>query len=108
MCLIGQRVPRPFDRDFGGKLPSKLWIRCKANIWSAKYDRERKCIYGLRTFVTFYGIRIFGIVQFNYYGDGMFSVKIFKESVVECNYPLSNPKEYKKVRQPKHGYQISS
>lgn len=86
----------PFHKQFGRKLPSRLKIRCKSNTWTAKYDTEFNCIYGLRTFVKFYGIRIFSIVQFDYYGGGLFKVKIYKESAIECHYPLSDPIAFKK------------
>ncbi|KAK1380373.1 hypothetical protein POM88_027117 [Heracleum sosnowskyi] len=46
--------------------------------------------------MKFYGVRIFGIIQFDYYDNGLFNVNIFKKIAIECYYPLSDPRAYKK------------
>ncbi|KAK1380370.1 hypothetical protein POM88_027114 [Heracleum sosnowskyi] len=46
--------------------------------------------------MKFYGVRIFGIIQFDYYDNGLFNVNIFKKTAIECYYPLSDPRAYKK------------
>lgn len=51
----------------------------------------------LETFVKFYCVRIFNIVQFDYYGDGLFTFQIYKETGIECCYPSRDAKEFKKI-----------
>lgn len=41
--------------------------------------------------MTFYGVKAFVFVQFDYYGDSLFMVSIFEENAIECVYPQSDP-----------------
>lgn len=88
------RMPKSFFDEFGKKLSSKLIIKCKKMIWKGKLDEESKEIYGLINFMRFYEIKIYNLVQFDYYGNDLFDVKIFKDTAIECNYPIEDPEVF--------------
>lgn len=44
--------------------------------------------------MIFYGVKLFNIVQFDYYGDNIFIATIFKENGIESKYPVTDPKKY--------------
>ena len=44
--------------------------------------------------MIFYEVEPFNIVQFNYYGDDTFIVKLFKEYGIESKYPITNVASY--------------
>lgn len=87
-------MPKSFHDEFGEHLSSKLIIRCKKLIWKGNFDDEMKEIYGLMNFMRFYGIKIYNLVQFDYYGNDLFVVKIFKDTALEINYPEEDPEEF--------------
>lgn len=43
------------------------------------------------------------MVQFDYYGDDMFIVKIFKSTVIDIDHTKQNPKEFVKMKKLKNG-----
>ncbi|KAK1354320.1 hypothetical protein POM88_047576 [Heracleum sosnowskyi] len=51
-------------------------------------------ICGLGSFMKFYEIKIYNLVQFDFYGNNLFLVKIFKDSAVECEYPITNQNNF--------------
>lgn len=87
-------MPKSFFDEYGNQLSPKLIIRCKKLVWTGKLDDESKEIYGLINFMRFYEIKLYNLVQFDYYGNDLFKVKIFKDTAVECNYPIKNPEEF--------------
>lgn len=40
---------------------------------------------------------MYNLVQFDYYGDELFEVKIYKETAIECNYPSIHPEDYRNI-----------
>ncbi|KAL1813306.1 hypothetical protein ACET3Z_023371 [Daucus carota] len=93
-----ERVPEFFHSRFGESLKCRLGIKCRNYIWPAKYDQESRKIYGLRSFMRYYGFGVYSVAQFDYYGDGMFEVKLFRETADECNYPKQHPNEFVKTK----------
>lgn len=71
-------------------------IKCKKFNWKAKIDLKTGKVYGLRRFKHLYEIKLYNVVQFDYYGEDMFVVKIFKEYGIEVKYPNMNPKDITK------------
>lgn len=51
-------------------------------------------IDGLSTFMEYYGLSIYSVVLFDYYGDGLFGVKAFKANGIECNYPKTIARDF--------------
>lgn len=49
-------------------------------------------IFGLRKFMMYYGVKLFNFILFDYCGDEIFDVTIFKESAIECSYPSTDPR----------------
>lgn len=41
--------------------------------------------------MRFYGLKIFNLVQLDYYGEGVFLVTLFKDNIIEYNYLIGNP-----------------
>lgn len=87
-------MPKNFLSAIGGKFPRRLSIYCKTLKWRARYDSEVNKICGLANFMEYYGIKIFNIVQFDYFGNGFFNVKIYKEAGIEINYPIIHPDQW--------------
>lgn len=108
-----QTVPKAYHKEFGCNISSAILIKCQNCVWRAKYSAEAIKIWGLRRFMIFYGVDLFNLVQFDYYGDDIFFVTIFKETGIESKYPVISPlnffeseegKEWKKRRLiPEHG-----
>ncbi|KAL8108954.1 hypothetical protein AgCh_025158 [Apium graveolens] len=91
---ISARVPEDFKSVCGGRIPTSLKIYCKTHKWRARYNSEIGKICGLARFMEFYGITIYNLVLFDYHGDGVFNVKIYKEAAIEINYPTIEPNEW--------------
>ncbi|KAK1360110.1 hypothetical protein POM88_044584 [Heracleum sosnowskyi] len=67
---------------------------CKEITWEAEIDTELVKICGLGTFMRFYEIKLYNLVQFDFYGNNTFVVNIFKDSGVECVYPIKDKKVF--------------
>lgn len=48
--------------------------------------------------MRYYGFGVYSVAQFDYYGEGMFEVKLFRETANECNYPKQHPNEFVKTK----------
>lgn len=86
-----QGMPKSFYAEFGKKLSSKLIIRWKKIVWKAKFDEDMKELYDLESFMRFFEIKLYNLVQFDYYGNDLFLVKIFRNSGIESNYQTLDP-----------------
>ncbi|KAK1384317.1 hypothetical protein POM88_022052 [Heracleum sosnowskyi] len=75
-------------------LSLRIRVRLNNIVWEAKYYAQSKDIYCLRKFKRFYGVKLYHLVQFDYYGDNLFVVQIFKNSAIECNYPTEDPEKF--------------
>lgn len=62
--------------------------------WKAEIDEEKEKLCGLAKFMHFHEIKLYNLVQFDYYGDDLFVTKIFKESAIELKYLKCNPKDF--------------
>nr|XP_017258259.1 PREDICTED: uncharacterized protein LOC108227556 [Daucus carota subsp. sativus] len=91
------RVPASFHDRYGDFLPSQLGIRCKKYLWPAKYDKAVRKIYDIGKFMRYYGLTVYNVALFEYYGDGLFEVQIFRDTAVECLYPKMHPTEFFKT-----------
>lgn len=67
---------------------------CNEITWEAEIDTELAKICGLGSFVRFYEIKLYNLVHFDFYGNNMFVVKFFKDTGVECVYPIKDKKEF--------------
>ena len=47
--------------------------------------------------MRYYGLTVYNVALFEYYEDGLFEVKIFRDTVVECLYPNMHPTEFFKT-----------
>ncbi|KAK1384321.1 hypothetical protein POM88_022056 [Heracleum sosnowskyi] len=88
------RIPKSFYDEFGKYLSQNLKIMCKEITWEAEIDTELVKICGLGTFIRFYEIKLYNLVQFDFYGNIIFVVNIFKDSGVECVYPIKDKKVF--------------
>lgn len=91
-----QPVPTKFHKEIGHNLNSAIYIKCKKCVWQAKYNADSLEISGLPNFMIYYRVELFNLVQFEYYGNDIFNVTIFKESGIECKYPIIHPVKYLK------------
>lgn len=82
-----QTLPEEFVDTFGHTLPFMIGISCKMVLWCVDCDIERKEICSLSRFMKYYGLKIFNLVQFDYLGEGLFVVRLFKETAIESKYP---------------------
>lgn len=82
--------------ECGKKMAKKLLLKSGKSIWKCTYDAANKRIVGVGSFIRYYGITLYGMVQFDYYGDDMFSVRIFKSTAISIDHPSQNPKEFVK------------
>lgn len=98
LYVILQRVPDSFISAIDGNIPSKLRIICNTLKWRARFDSEVGKICGLADFMEYYGIKLFNIILFEYHGNGVFSVKVYKTAAIETNYPTILPNEWKKQK----------
>ena len=88
-----QRLPKAFVDKYGKKLPRRIGIKYGKHIWPAKYSIVMNKIYGIGSFMRYYGFGVYSVAQFDYYGHGMFEVKVFRETGVQCHYPSCSPNE---------------
>lgn len=72
-----------FVHEFGDELPFWLHVKCNSFVWCCKYDMDQNQICGLTTFMKIYGIKLYNVLQFDYFGNGIFVVKVFDETAVE-------------------------
>lgn len=91
-----QRIPNSFCEAFGFQLSTNVIIRCKKTAWKGFFDEGNKNIYGLKSFMRFYEIKIYNLIQFDYYGQNLFVVSIFRDTAIEARYPTNNAEEYLK------------
>ncbi|KAK1396947.1 hypothetical protein POM88_006810 [Heracleum sosnowskyi] len=89
-----ESIPKSFYDEFGEHLSANVKIMCKDITWEAKIDMELGKICDLGSFMKFYEIKIYNLVQFDFYGNNLFLVKKFKDSTVECEYPITNQKVF--------------
>lgn len=80
-------IPKSFNEKFGKKMPTTLKILCGDDVWKSKYNYELSRLDGLRPFLLYYRVTIFSSVMFDYYGDDLLTVKIFRENVAESFIP---------------------
>lgn len=73
-------MPEEFVDRFGNTLPFMIGLSCKKVLWCVEYDLEWKKICSLDRFMKYYGLKIFNHVQFDYLGEGVFVIRIFKET----------------------------
>lgn len=68
--------------------------------WKATFDECKNRFYGLQSFMRFYEIKIYNLIQFDYYGENLFVVAgIFRDTATECKYPTTiNVEEYFKTK----------
>lgn len=92
--VLLQRIPKSFINEFGMKLSSRLLIRCEMFVWKCKCDVDREIIYGMRRFIKCYDIKVYNVIQFDYYGDNVFVVKIFRNTTIECNDSIMEPAKF--------------
>lgn len=52
--------------------------------------------------MRFYGVKIYNLLQLDYYGDNLFVVKIFKDTATECNYESKDLAEFLKIEDLEH------
>ncbi|KAK1401088.1 hypothetical protein POM88_000693 [Heracleum sosnowskyi] len=88
------RIPKSFYDEFGKYLSPNLKIMCKEITWEAEIDTKLLKICGLGTFMRFYEIKLYNLVQFDFYGNNIFVVNIFTDSGVECVYPIKDKKVF--------------
>ncbi|XP_017240976.1 uncharacterized protein LOC108213693 isoform X1 [Daucus carota subsp. sativus] len=80
-------MPEDFVATFGHTLPFMIGLSCKKVLWCVDYNIERKEICSLNRFKKFYGVKILNLVQFDYIGDGLFVIRLFKDTAFECKCP---------------------
>ncbi|KAL1816402.1 hypothetical protein ACET3Z_018976 [Daucus carota] len=88
-----QTLPADFVDKFGQTLPFMVGLSCKTVLWCVYCDIERRELHGLNRFMKFYGVKIFNLVQFDYLGDGLFVVRLFKETAFESKYPTDKAED---------------
>lgn len=44
--------------------------------------------------MIYHGVKIFSMIQFEYYGDDLFIASIFNEYAIECEYPQHSPETF--------------
>lgn len=96
-----QRIPCRFIAEFGPKLPYYLHLKCNNLMWVAKYDKGRKKMYDLRDFMIYYGLKLYSVILFDYYGDGDFIIKCYNHRATEIIYPTIDPFEFFKTDKAK-------
>lgn len=94
ITTLFQRIPKSFVAEFGKILSSRVRIKCKKFEWKAKYDKDLKLLYGMRRFMKYYEIKMYGVVQFDYYGNDQFGVRVFKNYAIESNYRMMTPLQF--------------
>lgn len=97
-----QRIPSAFLEQFGGKLYYHLFIKCNNIIWNAIFDKDRKKIYGLYDFLTYYDLRMYSVVIFDYFGRGNFSIKGYKHTATSMVNPTIQPDQFFKNENSRH------
>lgn len=75
-------------------MPKKLNFRCANIYWKGRYNHRTRRIDGLSTLMKYYKVFIYCMVLFEYYGDDLFRIRIFKANAIECNYPKTNVKDF--------------
>ena len=66
-------------------------------MWPAKYDKKVRKIYDIGKVMRYYGLTVYNIALFEYYGDGLFEVRLFRDTAVECPYPKMHPNQFFKT-----------
>lgn len=79
-------------------MPSKLWFICGKVCWKGSLRLDLVSFDDLGSFVRYYKIKMYSTVQFDYYGDDLFKVKVFTTNAVECDYPITKTKEFIKKK----------
>lgn len=59
-------------------------------FWKGRFNLDMRRFDGLRSFMRYYTLKMYSIVQFDYYGNDIFKVIISKTNMVECNYPTTH------------------
>lgn len=95
-------MPCKFNNEFGIHMPRTIFIKCKNCVWRAKYKREIKKISGLKRFLIYYRVELFNLLQFDFYGDGIFIVSVFKEHGIESKYPTIHPASFLETEEGKN------
>ena len=80
-------MPEEFVNTFGHTIPFMVGLSCKHVLWCVDCDLKRNEIRSLNRFKRYYGLKIFNLVQLDYVGDGLFIIRLFKETAFESKYP---------------------
>ena len=83
-------MPEDFVARFGRTLPFMIGLSCKKVLWCVDYNIERKEICKLNRFKKFYGVKLLNLVQFDYVGDGLFVLRLFKDTTFESKDPAGS------------------
>lgn len=89
-----QRLPKSVHCEIGEEIGMKLSLKCENSVWKCTYDYENMRFRGLQKFMRYYRVTIFSMLKFDYYGDGLFLVTIFKANAIEVKRPLYDFKEF--------------
>ncbi|KAK1376768.1 hypothetical protein POM88_032961 [Heracleum sosnowskyi] len=82
----------PFVIEYGSTIKEKVFLEMPTGeVWFGKYVKGSDYVEGLSELMSFYGVRPYHIVLFNYSGDEHFKLRIFNECGVEICYPFSCP-----------------
>lgn len=81
-------------------METKVAVFCGKVCWKVRYNKNMQMIEGFSTFRRFYNVKIFNTLRFDYYGESLFKVVIIKENAVECVYPKTKVREFKKCKKP--------
>ena len=92
--FVSQRIPKSFLDEIGNQVSSSVIVKCGNIAWKAKIENESSVIFGLRRFMRFFEVKLWNLVQFDYYGNNLFIVHIFKDNAVESKYPKIDPEEF--------------
>lgn len=94
ICIFVQRLPKAVHNDIGKDITTKLMFKCEHSVWKCTYDSEKMRFKGLQKFMRYYRVTIFSMLKFDYYGDDMFKVTIFKPNAIESKRPMYDFKDF--------------
>lgn len=80
--------------DIGEDISTKLMFKWGNSVWKCTYDSEKMRFKGLQKFMRYCRVIIFSMIKFDYYGDAMFRVTIFKPNAIECKRPTYDFKDF--------------
>ena len=72
-------------------LPERLLLHVPPGVvWNGLYSRDNFCIEGLEKMMTFYSIKPYHLVLFDYHGGAIFNLKKFNPYGVEISYDVAS------------------